>query len=79
MKRRQFEQHARDFRAGQIDLNQLIDFVYRDGEEIAIVPSAPAVNVTAKAASASDAKDISVPALNPRPSMLTKETSVAFY
>ena len=67
MKRRQFEQHARDFRAGQIDLNQLIDFVYRDGEEIAIVPSAPAVNVTAKAASASDAKDVSVPALNPRP------------
>jgi len=37
MKRHQFEQHARHFRSGRISLNQLIDLVYGDGKQIAIV------------------------------------------
>ena len=63
MKRHQFEQHARHFRSGRISLNQLIDFVYGDAKEVAVVDARLDDDVV----TASVANEVSVPGLKPRP------------
>lgn len=67
MKRHQFEQHARHFRAGQISLNQLIDFVYGDGKEIEVVGAVPLADVSQEVVAASIANEVSIPAMALRP------------
>jgi len=62
MKRQQFEQHARHFRAGRISLNQLIDLVFGDAKEVAVVSAGSKEVVVASAAG-----DVAVPELKPRP------------
>lgn len=63
MKRHQFEQHARHFRSGRISLNQLIDLVYGDAKEVAVVGAESTDDVVMAQA----ANDVAVPALKPRP------------
>ena len=66
MKRHQFEQHARHFRAGRISLNQLIDFVYGNAKEIAVVGAEPVDDILV-AAVASEPTGVAIPPLKPRP------------
>ncbi len=63
MKRQQFEQHARHFRSGRISLNQLIDLVYGDANELAVVGASAEDEVV----TATIANEVPVPALKPRP------------
>ena len=70
MKRHQFEQHARHFRAGQISLNQLIDFVYGDSKEIAVVdpvPQAPQADDPQEVVMASISNEVPIPPMGLRP------------
>ncbi len=41
MNRHQFEQHARHFRSGRISLNQLVEMVFANGKEIAVLEGVP--------------------------------------
>ncbi len=63
MKRHKFEQHARHFRSGQLSLNQLIELVFEDGKEIAIVGTKREDEIVMATA----ANEVPVPALKPRP------------
>lgn len=67
MNRHQFEQHARHFRAGRISLNQLIDLVYGDGKQIAVVADTAKQESDGEVVVASVANEVPVPALKPRP------------
>lgn len=81
MKRHQFEQHARHFRSGRISLNQLIDLVFGDGKELAVLGAAPEPEIVmASVADVGEGAEegvkgdgdaggggVFVPALKPRP------------
>lgn len=68
MKRHQFEQHARHFRSGRISLNQLVEMVFADSKEIAVVQGVvDAVVDTAPEPANNIQPNMLVPPLRPRP------------